>query len=90
MLEGENNRQAQFRTVICLILGENEYLFEGIVKGRIALQKSGAEGFGYDPIFIPDGYRKTFAEMPIEEKNKISHRGLAIEKLTKFLKEIGE
>ncbi len=90
VLDGENNRQAQFRTVICLILGENEYLFEGIVKGRIALQKSGAEGFGYDPIFIPDGYRKTFAEMSIEEKNKISHRGLAIEKLTKFLKEIGE
>jgi len=88
VMEGEKNRNAQFRTVICLIMGENEYLFEGVVKGKITTEKSGAEGFGYDPIFIPDGYNKTFAEMPMEEKNKISHRALAVEKLTAFLRKL--
>ncbi len=88
-LKGKINRRAQFRTVICLIIGENEYLFEGVVKGTIAKSFAGNAGFGYDPIFIPDGYSQTFAEMPLEEKNKISHRGLAIKKLTKFLLDLG-
>lgn len=84
-MDGVHNRRAQFRTVICLILGNSEYLFEGIVKGTIATELSGNGGFGYDPVFIPDGYDKTFAEMTLEEKNKISHRGQAISKLAKFL-----
>ncbi len=88
VLEDEDNRRAKFRTVICLIMGDNEYLFEGVVKGHITRQMSGSEGFGYDPIFQPDGYKQTFAEMPIELKNSISHRGQAMNKLTDFLKEI--
>lgn len=87
-LEGEENRKAQFRTVISLRLFGQEYLFEGLVKGEITENKSGKEGFGYDPIFKPDGFDCTFSEMSMEEKNKISHRGLAIAKMIDFLKKI--
>lgn len=89
-LANEDNRRAQFRTVICLKIGESEYLFEGVVKGTITRHFQGNEGFGYDPIFMPDGYNQTFAEMPMEEKNKISHRGLAVEKLVSFLRKISD
>ena len=85
-LTGKSDRSAQFRTVITLILGEKQVQFEGIVKGKIAEHHHGSEGFGYDPIFIPDGYSKTFAEMTQNEKNKISHRGLAIQKLVAYLR----
>lgn len=84
-LADKNNRKAQFKTIICLNLNGKQHLFEGIVKGSIISKKKGTEGFGYDPIFIPNGYNKTFAEMPIQEKSKISHRGLAVEQLVRFL-----
>lgn len=84
-LDGEKNRRAKFRTIITLILRDNIYNFEGEVKGRIINDKRGNLGFGYDPIFIPDGFDKTFAELPIDVKNKISHRGKAVEKLVQFL-----
>lgn len=84
-LEGQSNRRARFRTVICLIIGGVEHLFEGIVNGTITNSFSGTEGFGYDPVFMPDGQNRTFAEMPLSEKNKISHRGLAVAKLVNFL-----
>jgi XTP/dITP diphosphohydrolase len=84
-MEGATDRRARFRTVIALSLGGNEYLFEGIVNGQIATQPSGDSGFGYDPIFIPEGYAKTFGELSPAEKNKISHRAIAIAKLTSFL-----
>lgn len=84
-LDGENNRRARFRTVISLVLDGQEFLFEGIVNGTIRHSKSGTDGFGYDPIFQPDGYDITFAEMSLEEKNKISHRGKAVKKLVDFL-----
>ena len=84
-LNGVTNRTAQFRTVIALILDGKEYLFEGIIKGTINTEKKGTNGFGYDPIFIPDGFSKTFAEMTLEEKNKISHRAIAVQKLANFL-----
>jgi len=87
-LLGNNvNRNARFRTVIALILDRKEYLFEGIVNGKIITEKRGAEGFGYDPIFIPDGKLKTFAEMGLAEKNSVSHRARAFEKLQGFLEE---
>ena len=79
------NRNAQFKTVIALILQGKEYFFEGVVKGKILKEKKGEDGFGYDPIFRPLGYKKSFAEMSIEQKNEISHRGLAVNKLIKFL-----
>ncbi|MFC5282416.1 non-canonical purine NTP diphosphatase [Pedobacter alpinus] len=85
-LKGIENRSARFRTVISLIIGNKEHLFEGIVNGTIRKEKSGAAGFGYDPIFEPEGYDITFAEMNIADKNKISHRGRAMEKLITFLK----
>jgi XTP/dITP diphosphohydrolase len=85
-LEGVTNRKARFRTVISLILDGEEHLFEGIVEGRIAESEAGCGGFGYDPLFIPDGYNCTFAEMSADEKNAISHRGRAVQKLVKFLK----
>jgi XTP/dITP diphosphohydrolase len=85
MLEGAKNRKARFRTVIALIFEKNEYLFEGIVTGTIINEKRGNKGFGYDPVFIPDGKAKTFAEMDLDEKNKISHRARAFEKLREFL-----
>jgi XTP/dITP diphosphohydrolase len=84
-MEGKDNRKARFRTVISLILDGEEYLFEGIVEGRIAESEAGCGGFGYDPLFIPDGYDCTFAEMSAEEKNAISHRGRAVQKLVAFL-----
>jgi XTP/dITP diphosphohydrolase len=85
-LEGKQNRKAQFRTAICLIMGGEEYLFEGIVKGKIIEEKRGSAGFGYDPIFVPEGFDKTFAELGNEVKNTVSHRALAVEKLCRFLK----
>ena len=78
-------RQARFRTVIALILGGKEYLFEGIVNGEILTSKHGHEGFGYDPIFRPEGFQESFAEMPLHAKNKISHRGQAVRELCRFL-----
>lgn len=84
-LDGEQNRKAQFRTAICLIEQGEEHLFEGIVKGSIIEQKRGASGFGYDPVFMPKGYEETFAEMGNAEKNKISHRARAVEKLCEYL-----
>jgi XTP/dITP diphosphohydrolase len=82
------DREAQFRTVIALLLREKEYLFEGIIKGHISTEKRGNKGFGYDPIFIPEGFDRTFAEIEIEEKNKISHRAIAVKKLVDFLKNV--
>ena len=79
------NRNAQFKTVIALILQGKEYFFEGVVKGEILKEKKGKDGFGYDPIFRPIGYKESFAEMSIDQKNEISHRGLAVNKLIKFL-----
>jgi len=85
-LDYENNRNAKFRTIIALIINEKEFLFEGFIKGKIAKTAKGNNGFGYDPIFIPAGYEKTFAELSDSEKNTISHRALALEKLFVFLK----
>lgn len=85
MLSGSKNRNAQFRTVIALIFERKEYLFEGIVRGKIINEKRGSEGFGYDPVFIPEGKTRTFAEMELEEKNSVSHRARAFEKLKEFL-----
>jgi XTP/dITP diphosphohydrolase len=84
-LDGADNRKARFKTVISLILGGNEIQFEGTVEGVILQEKHGSDGFGYDPVFLPDGYDKSFAEMVPEEKNKISHRGRATEKLIAYL-----
>ena len=84
-LEGKENRKAQFRTAISLILDGKNYLFEGIIKGEIIKEKRGESGFGYDPVFQPEGYDKTFAELGNDIKNKISHRALAIQKLCEFL-----
>ncbi len=84
-LEGAANRRARFRTVICLILGGEEHLFEGIVEGRIAEHESGTEGFGYDPLFVPDGSDRSFARMNAEEKNALSHRGRAVRQLADYL-----
>lgn len=85
-LTGNENRRARFRTVIALILDGSMYTFEGIVSGEIITERRGSAGFGYDPVFLPDGYTFTFAEMPLAEKNKISHRALAVNKLVGFLK----
>jgi XTP/dITP diphosphohydrolase len=85
MLGSTENRKARFRTVIALIFEKKEYLFEGIVNGTIIKERRGIEGFGYDPVFIPVGKTKTFAEMDLDEKNKISHRARAFEKLREFL-----
>lgn len=84
-MKGVENRKARFRTVIALNLDGKQYLFEGIVNGTIVKEQHGAGGFGYDPIFLPDGYEHTFAEMSLELKNKISHRGLATQKLMNYL-----
>ena len=84
-LEGKKNRKAQLRTAISLILDGKEYLFEGVIKGEIIKEKRGDSGFGYDPIFKPKGYDKTFAELGNDIKNKISHRALAVQKLCEFL-----
>ncbi len=85
-LHNQTNRDAQFRTSICLNLNREQFLFDGVCKGQILSEKQGEQGFGYDPIFQPEGYKKSFAEMTAEEKNKISHRGLAIQQLVSFLK----
>lgn len=85
-MKGMENRSAQFRTIICLIDGNETRYFEGKVTGTILHEKHGREGFGYDPIFRPDGYEQSFAEMSGEDKNKISHRGKAVEKLMAHLK----
>ena len=84
-LEGVTDRRARFRTVISLILNGEEHLFEGVVEGRIIDHEAGHEGFGYDPLFIPDGCERTFAEMSPEEKNAVSHRGRAVRKLAEYL-----
>ena len=84
-LKNVKNRKARFRTVISLLINSEETLFEGIVQGTILSERHGKEGFGYDPIFQPDGYNKSFAEMDLNEKNKISHRGRAVRKLVNFL-----
>lgn len=84
-LRGRTDREARFRTVVALILDGKEYTFEGVVNGCIAEEKRGDGGFGYDPIFIPDGYQSSFAELSAAEKNNISHRGRAIRKLVAFL-----
>lgn len=89
-LEGAANRRARFRTVISLLVGDEEHLFEGVVEGRIVERESGAEGFGYDPLFVPDGYDRTFAEMTTEEKNAVSHRARAVRKLADYLHSIGK
>lgn len=84
-MEGVENRRARFRTVVALILGGQEYLFEGVVEGVIDTYEHGSEGFGYDPLFLPEGGAKSFAEMSSEQKNAISHRGRAVRKLVDFL-----
>lgn len=84
-LAGQTNRRARFRTVISLLLGGEEHLFEGIVEGRIIDRETGCEGFGYDPLFIPDGCDRTFAQMTTAEKNAASHRARAVRKLAAFL-----
>jgi len=84
-LSGNNNRKAAFVTVISLLLGGKEYFFEGRIEGSISTEKMGDKGFGYDPIFIPEGYSKSFAQMDPAEKNNISHRAIAVQKLVKFL-----
>jgi XTP/dITP diphosphohydrolase len=84
-LKNEKDFSARFRTVIAFLDGEKEYLFEGIVNGHIISEKKGKDGFGYDPVFVPDGYTETFAEMSLEEKNKISHRSRAFQKFVQFL-----
>lgn len=85
-MQGQANRKARFKTVISLLWNGNEYFFEGVAEGTIRSERSGAKGFGYDPIFQPEGYAVTFAEMSMEEKNAISHRAKAMEQLIAFLK----
>lgn len=84
-LQDKDNRKARFRTVIALIMNGKEYLFEGIINGTITREKRGGSGFGYDPLFVPDNYSQTFAEMGNDIKNQISHRAQAVKKLTTFL-----
>lgn len=84
-MENQENRRAKFRTVIALIIKGNEYLFEGKVDGTILKNKQGKDGFGYDPVFLPDGFEKSFAEMDPAQKNAISHRGRSAQKLAHFL-----
>lgn len=85
-MEGFKDRKARFRTVIALVIKGKEYTFEGIVEGSILGERRGEGGFGYDPVFLPEGCLETFAEMPLAEKNKISHRARAVSKLAQFLK----
>lgn len=86
LLEGFSNRKARFRTIISLRLSGHEYLFEGVCEGNINSKRLGTKGFGYDPVFIPQGSTHTFAEMELHEKSKYSHRSKAVEKLARFLK----
>lgn len=88
-LQEQTDRRARFRAVICLISKGKEYLFEGVVEGHICREERGTEGFGYDPLFIPEGNSRTFAQMNLEEKNILSHRGRALLQLAKHLKEFG-
>ena len=88
-LGNSTNRKARFVTVISLLMDGKEYLFEGTINGQIAHRPSGKKGFGYDPIFIPDGYAITFADLDSSEKNRISHRARAMQKLIEFLNTIG-
>ena len=83
-----NNRKARFRTVISLVINGGETQFEGIVDGEILKERQGNSGFGYDPVFLPDGFSQSFAEMSLQDKNKISHRGRAVAKLAAFLKNL--
>jgi XTP/dITP diphosphohydrolase len=85
-LASQTNRKAQFKTIIALNVNNEQHLFEGVVKGEITTEKSGNMGFGYDPIFQPEGFLTTFAEMSMEQKSVISHRGIAVQKLINFLK----
>ncbi|MBD3724777.1 MAG: non-canonical purine NTP diphosphatase [Flavobacteriaceae bacterium] len=85
-LENKTNRKAQFKTIIALNINNKQHLFEGIIKGEIITEKKGSKGFGYDPIFIPEGFSKTFAEMEMSDKAKLSHRGIATRKLISYLK----
>ncbi|MBB1283695.1 RdgB/HAM1 family non-canonical purine NTP pyrophosphatase [Flavisolibacter sp. BT320] len=89
-LQGKEDRRAQFRTVICLILDGAEHFFEGACQGRILATQKGTEGFGYDPVFVPDGADKTFAEMSLEEKNRYSHRSKAVAQLVLFLNNLNK
>ena len=89
-LAGGADRRARFRTVISLLLGDEEHLFEGIVEGHIIERELGHEGFGYDPLFVPDGYQSTFAQMTTAEKNEVSHRARAVRKLAAYLHSIGK
>jgi len=84
-LKGIENREAQVRSVITLLINGEYYFFEGIIRGKITQERHGEKGFGYDPIFMPEGYDRTFAEMTMEEKNPISHRGLAVARMIEFL-----
>jgi len=84
-LENKTDRTAFFKTIICLNLNQEQHLFEGVCEGEILKTRQGKEGFGYDPIFKPNGFNLSFAEMNLKEKGKISHRGLAVQKLTEFL-----
>jgi XTP/dITP diphosphohydrolase len=84
-LENANSRKAQFRTVIALVGTGHHELFEGVVRGEITISGRGSGGFGYDPVFVPDGHSKTFAEMSLEEKNSLSHRSIAVRKLASYL-----
>jgi len=85
-MNGIENRSASFKTVIALILNGEEHAFEGIAEGKIIHERTGTGGFGYDPVFVPNGFKKTFAELTLEEKNAISHRGKAVKALADFLK----
>lgn len=86
-MEGQQNRKARFRTVVSLFKNHKNYLFEGVINGQIGERPIGNQGFGYDPIFVPDGYAESFAQMSMEQKNEISHRAIAMRKLIAFLKE---
>ena len=85
-LDGKTNRSARFRTIFTLILDEQQYQFEGICNGTITEQNSGTGGFGYDPVFVPDGSKLTFAEMNMAEKNQFSHRKKGLDQMLQFLK----
>jgi XTP/dITP diphosphohydrolase len=87
-MENVDDRSARFRAVICLILNGEEHYFEGICEGKILTERKGKEGFGYDPVFMPGGSDKSFAEMSMEEKNTYSHRGKAVAALVAFLKQL--
>ena len=87
-LKDKPNRQAQFKTIFALCLGEELYTFEGIVRGEITHERKGTGGFGYDAVFLPEGYKETFAQMSADEKNRISHRGRALQQLSAFLRKV--